>query len=142
MGFVYASLFGAFGVLALWGARYVNREIRRVRGWATVPGRILERGVGEPMSNRTFMPHVVYTYEVDGVAFTNDQVYLIRRTSNLKRAIEKLVEGLPNPVPVHYDPASPGSSYLLKNPRATVWMLRAFGALALLLSLMQLIIAA
>jgi Protein of unknown function (DUF3592) len=142
MGFVYAALSAAFGLLALWAARYVTREMRRVRGWPSTPGAILERGVGEPMSQaRVFMPRVVYSYEVDGTSYTNDQVYVIARTGNLKPVIERLVAGLPDPVPVYYNPGKPSESHLLKNPQGTWWILRGFGVVAILVGLVFLVTA-
>jgi Protein of unknown function (DUF3592) len=142
MGFLYAALSAAFGLLALWGARHVTREMRRVRGWPSAPGTVLERGVGEPMGqSRVFMPRVVYSYEVDGRSYTNNQVYVIARTGNLKPVIERLVAGLPDPVPVYYDPGNPAESHLLKNPQGTWWMLRGFGVFALLVALIFLVTA-
>lgn len=137
-----AALTLAFGALALWGWRRVSRDVRRGRRWPTVPGTILERGVGLPMSQaRVHMPLVRYSYVVDGADYENDQVYLIRRTGNLREVIQRLVDGLPDPVPVHYDPADPAESFLLVNPRSTSWILLAFGIGALLLGLMQLVVA-
>jgi len=130
------------GALALWMARRVSRDIRSRRGWPTVPGKILERRVGDAMGQgRTYMPHVKYTYSVDGKEYSNDQVYLIRRTGNLADVIQKLVDGLPDPVPVRYDPKEPKQSYLLVNPMGTVWIVLGFGILAVVMGLLQLLVA-
>lgn len=133
----------AAGGVALWMAFYVSREVRAGRDWPTVPGKILERKVGEPMGTRgrSYLPYVRYTYRVDGREFTNDQVYLIRRTGGLADEMQKLVDGLPDPVPVHYDPEDPQRAYLLVNPMGTFWILIAFGAGALLLGGLQLLVA-
>src|SRR5688572_7009945 len=101
---VIGILYVFFGGLAFWAARYITRALRRTCDWPTVPGRILERGLGEPMGDLSYLPHVKYTYTVAGTAYVNDQVYVIRRTGNLARAIRKLVASLPDPVPVHYNP--------------------------------------
>jgi hypothetical protein len=139
---IIAALTLVFGLVALWMWRHVTRAVRRARGWPTVPGTILERGVGERMSQaRSFLPLVRYAYEVDGVDYANDQVYLIRRTGNLRPVIQRLVDGLPDPVPVHYDPGDPASSYLIVNPRSTAWVLLLFGIGAVLLALMQTVVA-
>lgn len=140
--YLYAALFLGFGALALWGAFRVSSDIRRGRSWPTTPGKILERRVGEPMGtkNRSFLPYVKYTYVVDGKSYTNDQVYLIRRSGGMASSMQKLVDSFPDPVPVHYDPKDPASSYLISNPTSTSWTLVAFGALAILMGLGQLLI--
>ena len=140
---LYAALTLAFGALALWGARRVSRDIRLGREWPTVPGWILERGVGEPINagNRSYMAHVQCKCTIDGADYDNDQVYLIRRTGRRSDVIQRLVDELPNPVPVHYDPGDPSSSYLVVNPLSTYWILLFFGIGALLLGLLQLLTA-
>lgn len=139
---LFAALFLAFGGLALWGAFRVSSDIRKGRSWPTVPGKVLERRVGEPMGTRyrSFLPVVKYTYVVDGKEYTNDQVYLIRRTGGMSSTMQKLVDSFPDPVPVHYDPNDPSQSYLIVNPTSTSWLLVGFGALAILMGLGQLLI--
>ena len=140
--YLIAAALLAFGALALWGAFRVSSDIRRGRAWPTVSGKILERRVGEPMGtkNRSFLPYVKYTYVVDGKTYTNDQVYLIRRSGGMFTSMQKLVDSFPDPVPVHYDPKDPSSSYLISNPTSTSWMLVGFAALAILMGLGQLLI--
>lgn len=129
------------GLLAVGFGRHVLGKIRAERSWPTVAGKILERGVGGAMGGgRTYMPHAKYTYAVGGKDYTNDQVYLIRRTGGLKDKMRALVEGLPDPVPVHYDPEDPTRSYLLTNPMSTVWILLGFGVLTILWALGQLLV--
>lgn len=89
---------------------------------------------------RTYMPHVKYTYAVRGKDYTNDQVYLIRRSGGLKDKMQELVDGLPDPVPVHYDRQDPARSYLLTNPMITVWIMFGFGILSVLWALAQLLV--
>ena len=139
--YLIAALFFGFGSLAIWGAFRVSSDIRRGRSWPTVPGKILERRVGDPMGTkgRSFLPYVKYTYVVDGKEYTNDQVYLIRRSGGMATRMRKLVDSFPDPVPVHYDPKDPSSTYLISNPTSTSWTLVAFGALALLMGLGQLL---
>jgi len=140
--YVYAALFLLAGGVAIYMGAFVGGEIRDKRDWPTVPGKILERGVGEAMTvKRNFMPHVKYQYEVGGKTFTNDQVYLIRRTGGLRAEIQKLVDGLPDPVPVHYNPQNPADTYLIANPVGTKWLLVGVGAFALLVGLAQLLVA-
>lgn len=140
--YIYAALFLAFGAIALYLAFRVSGDIKRGRAWPTTPGKVLERRVGEPMGtrNRSFIPVVKYSYTVDGKAYTNDQVYLIKRSGGMHDRMQKLVDSFPDPVPVHYNPANPAESYLISNPTSTSWVLVGFGALALLLGLGQLLI--
>lgn len=139
---IYGALFLFFAGLGIWAARYFSREMRRTRDWPTVPGKILERGIGEPMgAGRNYLPHVKYTYTVDGKEYTNDQVYVIRRTGNLADAVRKLVDGLPDPVPVHYNPRNPAEAWLIANSWATYWLLIAVVVLALFLGLGKILVA-
>ena len=138
---IIAALFLGFGSLALWGALRVTGDVKKNRGWPTTPGKVLERRVGEPMGTRgrSFIPVVKYTYSVDGKEYTNDQVYLIRRTGGIHDKMQELVDSFPDPVPVHYNPKNPAESYLIVNPSSTSWILVGFGALALLMGLGQLL---
>ena len=141
MGYGLLSL--AFGVLALWAGRRMYRDIARGRAWPTVPGRILERGVGAPMAaqSRSFLPFVKYSYTVGERDYVNDQVYLLRQSGGWASKMQQLVDGLPDPVPVHFDPLDPAQSYLLINPLGTVWILLVFGLGALGLGLSQVLVA-
>jgi hypothetical protein len=134
----------AAGAVALWMAFYVSREVRNGRDWPTVPGKILERRVGEPMGTRgrSYLPYVKYAYRVAGRDYVNDQVYLIRRTGGLADKMQELVDGLPDPVPVHYAPDDPQRAYLIANSMGIFWILIAFGAGALLLGALQLLVVA
>jgi hypothetical protein len=139
---VIALLFVAMGGVAVFAAFYVSSELRRGKDWPTVPGAILERRVGERMGTRSpsFLPQVTYAYSVDGHAYQNDQVYVIRRTGGLEDQIQTLVDGLPDPVPVHYNPDQPSESYLLMNSMTTFWVTLGAGALGLLIGLLQLLV--
>jgi hypothetical protein len=110
VAYVYASLWLAGGVLALGLARYLSRRIREERHWPAVPGKILERGLGGSVgTGHSYMPRVKYEYSVSGTQHVNDQVYLVRRTGGVAPAMRRLVERLPDPVPVHHDPAEPAA---------------------------------
>jgi hypothetical protein len=54
--------------------------------------------------------------------------------------IRQLVDGLPSPLPVHYDPRDPARSYLLVNPMGSIHVLSVFGVGAMLLGLLQLLL--
>ena len=131
-----------FGVVGLWIARYGYARVREARDWPTVQGHILERGVGEPMgSGRAYLPYARYVYSVGDVDYTNDQVYLIRGTGGLADSMYRLVDGLPDPVPVHYDPAQPARSYLLSQPMGTLRIAAVFGVVVTAAGLLMLLVA-
>lgn len=140
---MYGLLTLAFGALALWAGRKMHTDIARGRAWPTTEGRILERGVGAPMAaqSQSYLPRVRYSYTVGGRDFVNDQVYLHRQSGGWADKVQSLVDGLPDPAPVHYDPNDPAQSFLLVNPLGTVWILLAFGVGATVMGLLQLLVA-
>jgi Protein of unknown function (DUF3592) len=141
MKLVYAGLLFLFGGFALWAGLRVSGEVRKGRGWPTVQGKISERRLetAAQLRSRAYEPRATYTYVVDGVSYTNDQVYLMKGTSGTARSMQALLDGLPETVTVHYDPSQPSRSYLIVNPRSTSWIMVGAAALALLLGLAQLL---
>ncbi len=140
----YGLLAIFFGFLALWGAARIRGAIRRARNWLTIPGNILERGVGEPMAGpgRGYLPRVRYSYTVQGKQYENDQVFSVRGTGGTSTQMRKLVDSLPDPIPVHYNPGNPAESCLLLNRMGSYRLLVGFGALAFLFAAVQFVLAA
>ncbi len=138
----YALLTLLIGAATLWAAGFVAREVLRTRGWPTTPGRIVARGLGEPMGGpgRGYLPLVRYTYEVGGRTYANDQVYVLRRTGGLADRMRRLAEGLPDPVPVHYDPADPSRAYLLPQPQSSFWVPAVLGTAITLVGLLRVLV--
>ncbi|HEX9990524.1 MAG TPA: DUF3592 domain-containing protein [Chloroflexia bacterium] len=134
---ILALLYILAGIMAFWFAYYLAREARRVRNWPTVYGEMLERGV-EGVGQR-YRPRVKYRYSAEGKDYVSDQFYSTGKPYGLESTIQKLVDGVPDPVPVHYDPQNPARSYLVLTPTWTVWILVVVGVIALLLGLMQLL---
>lgn len=132
-------LYLAASLMAFWLAFRLSSEIRTKRNWPTTPGRIIERGVGKLIDHNSYLAHVRYTYRVGGKEHTNDQVYLIRQTGEPPKNVQRLVDGLPDPVPVRYDAGNPADSYLIVNSMAVFWILLGLGILALLVGAMQLV---
>jgi hypothetical protein len=132
----------AFGLAATWLALRISRANRGGRDWPTVPGRILERGLGERMDQLRYRPHVKYSYSVGSREYVNNRVYLFGHIGREAGATRRLVDGLPDPVPVHYDPRDPARSYLLASPRWTFWITAAFGIGMILMGLLQLAVVA
>jgi Protein of unknown function (DUF3592) len=140
---IYGLMTLAFGALALWAGRRMHKDIVRGRAWPTTDGRILERGVGAPMAaqSRSYLPRVRYSYTVGERDFVNDQVYLHRQSGGWASKVQLLVDGLPDLVPVHFDPQDPARSFLLVNPLGTVWLLLVFGIGATVMGLLQVLVA-
>jgi hypothetical protein len=92
------------------------------------------------MARGSYAPYVKYSYSVAGKEYNNTQFYLIGRMGNSRKAIQKLVDSLPNPVPVHYNPQDPAQSYLLVNPAWTGWFLLAAGVAVFVCGLLQLFV--
>jgi hypothetical protein len=145
-------LLGAVGTAASvsW-----SRKAKAVRSWPTVPGRILDRGLADHrggklsphlvMGPRTYVPYVKYAYSVDGRDYVNDRVYfgasatVAARGGRGAEAATRFVEGLPDPIPVRYDPRDPAQSFLLILPRWTYWLLEAIGIAMILAGLLALL---
>ena len=138
---ILALLTFCFAGLAWWMAAFLLKEIQKTQNWQTVTGSILQRDIGKPMKSISFsyVPNVQYSYTVAGREYKNNQVYLHKQTGNLDWQNRKLINSLPNPVPVHYDPQHPENSYLIANPKSTLWILVIFGILAFFIGLMQLL---
>lgn len=132
-----------FGAIGMWAAFYVFYKVRHGRDWPIVPGDILERRVGPEMgvmARGSFAPYVKYNYSVAGKEYTNTQFYLVGRIGSSRKATQRLVDSLPNPVPVHYNPQDPVQSYLLTNPPWTGWLLLAVGVFIFVCGLLQLFV--
>jgi hypothetical protein len=139
----------AFGVLAIVFACIgvtmaftFSGDVREARGWPTVPGTILERGVGERLDKNAHVPHVRYRYVVASRTYENDQVFAIRRTGLQADEARKLVDGLPDPVPVHYDPENPARACLVMNSLRMFWMILAFSVAVLCFGAVRIVLAA
>lgn len=132
----------AAGTCALMLAVRLRRDERRVRGWATLPGKILERDI-EPMQTdaRSFTPRITYSYTVAGKEYVGSKVYLTGRAGKMKASARRLVDALPDPIPVHYNPENPSEAYLLPAPASIYWIALIFGIGALLWGLVQLTVA-
>lgn len=126
------------GGSGLWVSFHMLAQIRRKGHWPTVQGRVLERGT--VVTGRGYTPLVRYEYAVGGETYVHDQIYLVGKTSNRQESeARKVVETLPDPLPVHYDPADPRLSYLLVTPRWWFWIFLVMSCFALLMGLVWLV---
>lgn len=138
----YALITLSLASVATWASCHVDSETREKRDWPTVPGKVSERGLGPMTGERwSYEARVVYAYEVAGKPYKNDQVYLLPKTGGAPEVMRKIAAEIPDPVPVHYDPADPSHSYLLVNPPHTSWKFLACGIGAYVIGAMQLVVA-
>ena len=138
-------LYVAFGILAFVLAGVFDRERTRKRRWPTVMGRILERGVGPHMGAGfgpgIHAPLVRYSYVVAGTEYVAEGCYDVGRVGDFPSKIQKLVDRLPDPIAVHYDPGKPGEAYILRTSRAYYWIMIGAGVFATLLGAGQILVA-
>ena len=134
---LYAIVVLLVAVLMLWGQGVLRAEVSRASSWPTVPGELVERGVGELAAtvngpvNRHYYK-VRYRFVVDGKEYTGDQAWAHRQTSAWAEQVQKELDALPNPVPVHYNPKDPTQSCLMLNSTVAAWLILAGGILLLL----------
>jgi len=118
---------------AIVAGRGYTKTARRMRGFATTRGTVLEKKAvtvpggdtreGHYGKGGGYMPYVRYAYSVGGADFTNDKVSYAFR--GLKQTLaEEQVAAWPDAVDVHYDPANPQEAYLQTHtPSAGRWFI-------------------
>ena len=118
---------------AIVAGRGYTKTARRMRGFATTRGTVLEKKAvtvpgGDTREGRYgrgggYMPYIRYAYTVDGVDFTNDKVTYAFQ--GMKQAlVQERVAAWPSTVDVHYDPANPQEAYLQTHtPSAGRWFI-------------------
>lgn len=131
MGYGFLTL--GFSFLAFWMARHYFAQLRAPRTWPTVPGRVLEKRVGERPLGRGihYLAYARFTYRVGDTDYENDQVYAIAQTTNRLWAVERFIDRLPTELPVHYNPKNPAQSFLILNPQWMGWLAVAMGVFLL-----------
>ena len=128
-----------FGCVGLWVGIKARRAQQRTRGWPTAPGKILERAVGRSVGRgRAHALRITYTYEVGGKEYRGERVHPVGEVGYLDA--ERRLAALPDPIPVHYDPADPASAYLVPMPAVTVWLALVFGTVALLIGILKILV--
>ncbi|HEX3744566.1 MAG TPA: DUF3592 domain-containing protein [Bryobacteraceae bacterium] len=128
----------AGSALAFWIAARLRGDSRQSRNWPTVSGTVVTRGIETMQTEaRSFTPTVKYSYTVGDRQYVGQQVYRTGRVGSLSRPAQRLVDGLPESIPVHYNPRNPGEAFLLANPRRLFWIAAVFGAGAFLFGLLQ-----
>lgn len=119
----------------------LRRDVRRTRNWPTAPGKILERGI-EPMqtSGRLFSPKIKYAYLAGGEEYVGERVYLTGRVGWMPSTAQRVVNAMPDPIPVFYNPQDPAEAYVLKVSPAYFWVSLIMGTGVILWVLLDLFI--
>lgn len=133
-----ATLTFAAGGIAFWIAARLRSDLTTSRNWPTVAGNIVERGVETMQTDaRSFTPRVKYSYTVAGKQYFGQQVYRTGRVGSTRQPAQRLVDGLPDSIPVHYNPENPSEAFLLANPSGLFWIAAAFCAGAFVWGVLQ-----
>jgi len=139
-GYLIIILLFLIGGLATcaWGWTIMARG-RRMQRWPNVEG-IIE--VVQPASSRgDLLPRITYRYSVDGKSFESVHSYPSGTAASPELADfynRKYPQG--STVRVWYDPLEPRNSVLEPGPQQGDWLVLAFGAGAVLISIAMLIL--
>ncbi len=135
-----AALTFAGSALAFWISARMRRDVNKSRNWPAVTGKIVQRGIETLQTDaRSFTPKVKYSYTVAGKEYAGQQVYRTGRVGSNRQPAQRLVDRLPDSVPVHYNPENPDEAFLLANPSRIFWIAAAFGVAAFVWGLLQLL---
>lgn len=119
------------------GIKMGSGQLER-RHWPTVKGHILERGVKRDdrsfTQNSTYAPAVKYRYVVNGREYLGDQTYPPPGYTEGPGPdrMQRVVDGLPAEIPVHYNPQNPTEAFLIPYPMFIPMASLLLGSLALL----------
>ena len=128
----------AFAALSFGAAGWYHRRVYAKSKWPTTLGKLVERGVARA-PNGYFTAVVKYRFVVGGKEHDGDTLWALATTTRRQAVMRQIVDKLPDPVTVHYDPADPQRSFLVVNPRGYFWLLIGVGALAALMSVVWLV---
>jgi hypothetical protein len=124
-----------FGIATLcvgWSLRHAST---RGNDWPSTTAKILDRHMENAGKVQLFYPVVKYSYTIGGKAYTNDRVYAAGRIDSRAPTVQKLLDELPDPVPIFYDPDDPQDSYILRTSAWMHWILFALGGITTLVGL-------
>jgi hypothetical protein len=134
---LYALLLLGLGLVTTGYGVHTHRLRRRMLAWPVARGRLLEKRAapaqgpapGPPAFN--WEATVRYEYEAAGKTWTGTRLHLGRFVHTQENA-ERLLAGIPDAPEVRWDPADPGTAYLLPPPAGWAPVLLALGPLLLL----------
>lgn len=119
------------GITALSVGFKTVRVSRQVKRWPTVPGTVIERAAElsaagtVDTSGARYRAAVRYTYDVAGQTYIGTAILAYGTLTGTREAMQAYLDGLTNPVTLHFNPANPAESCLQAQP---AWW--AYGALA------------
>lgn len=97
-----------------------RRRIKAAENWKMTFGEIVESGarvVRQKRNSATYVPHVVYTYEVSGQDYRSNRVHFgFEPPASIRSWVEAVAAPYPvgKRVNVYYDPKNPAESVLEK----------------------------
>ncbi|KAB2850267.1 MAG: DUF3592 domain-containing protein [Hyphomicrobiaceae bacterium] len=137
----FVVAFSLFVLFILMMARALRQQSLEAKDWKATPGQILSAGFDtfeklttvDNVSHRvtTNQPHIVFGYEVDGVAYQGNRVAF---GGNTQSTSKRLVGGslkrykVGDKVTVYFDPENP-SEAVLERQAKHMWILYFFAAL-------------
>ncbi|MDX2090082.1 MAG: DUF3592 domain-containing protein [Kofleriaceae bacterium] len=137
--YLMSGLVIATGVLALWFGIKLRRAATMGKDWPTVSATVLEKGtVPSGRFNYAYV-HVKYSYKVGTTEYVGERVYPEGKIEYTLKKAQGIVDQLPSPLPVHYDPDDPQFAYVLTNPSWTYLIPLAIGGICLLVGIVRIL---
>lgn len=136
---VVTAVLLVFGIATLIVGWSVRRSSLRGDDWPSTNAKILDRHMENAGKRQLFYPVVKYRYTVGGKAYTNDRVYATGRIDSRAPTVQELLDGLPDPVPIFYDPDDPQDAYILRTSSWMHWIMFALGGITTLVGIARLV---
>jgi len=146
-GGFFFLVFGGLGVWLMIASRKQQQKVAASQNWPTVLAQITLAEVRESRSTdsegdiqRSYYPHIEYTYQVNGVTYHGDQIAFGARRgyASPKKANEEIARyPVGAQVRAYYNPENPKEAVLRQQATGTNFML-IFGIIALLIALCSL----
>lgn len=134
---MFVLLFGA--ALVAVGV-YMRHAANRGRDWPTASATILERSAIDRHDKGRFAAQLKYAYKLGGKDYVGERIYLVGGPTGSQSAMQELVDGLPNPLPIRYDPDDPAVAFVMDVPAWGFWLPLAMGAMLLLVGALRLFV--
>lgn len=134
---------GGFG--CLWNG-WITINAINTRSWNTTQGIVYASEIKfttvnlGTQSNAFYHPEVTYRYQIEGIAYSGNNIYYSDQAFLSFEAARRFVDQFPTGrvTTVYYNPDSPAETVLVPGPSPVMWML--FGPVILLLVMGQRIV--
>ena len=135
-----AIIFILAGVALLFYAYYINNLSQASQAWPTTWGTILSSAVQQSQGSNqaiNYSASVRYTYNVDGIDYTGNQIGFVVASSSDSSAANNIVARYPTgqTVEVHYDAANPQTAVLETGTSSDFLALYGVGGFLVIISL-------